>query len=73
MRTGSDDFMVYGYFHIMSPIYFVTVLANINARSYLRKQDRYMLPPNIDSTTGSMKFAEVSSLLFCDNTVTTNR
>jgi len=39
LRTETSDFMVFSYFHIMSPIYFVTVLANVNARPYLRGRD----------------------------------
>ncbi|KAH9474976.1 hypothetical protein JR316_0012075 [Psilocybe cubensis] len=58
MKTGPDDFMVYGYFHIMSPIYFVTVLANINARPYLRSQVSYSIPSAIGTIPGPIKFAE---------------
>ncbi|PPQ92805.1 LOW QUALITY PROTEIN: hypothetical protein CVT25_004063, partial [Psilocybe cyanescens] len=57
MKSGSDDFTVYGYFHIMSPIYFFTVLTGINARSYLRKEDRDTSPTHI-SDPGTMRFAE---------------
>ncbi|PPQ95702.1 hypothetical protein CVT26_008385 [Gymnopilus dilepis] len=47
LRTQTSDYMVFSYFHIMSPIYFATVLANLNARPYLRKQTEPSLPSNL--------------------------
>ncbi|KAJ3505429.1 hypothetical protein NLJ89_g7422 [Agrocybe chaxingu] len=56
-RSGSDhDWKFFAYFHILSPLYYTTVLANLNARSYLRQQSDPALPSDLLTASGGRLF-----------------
>jgi len=57
-RTMTTDFMIFGYFHLLSPLYFTTVLANLNGRQYIKGTgDNVSLPPTGTDLREGMRFA----------------
>ncbi|PPQ92806.1 hypothetical protein CVT25_004064 [Psilocybe cyanescens] len=61
-RTITTDFMVFGYFHLLSPLYFTTVLANLNARRYLNGTGEISLMTLDTNMTSEMQFAPVEEV-----------
>ncbi|CAA7268540.1 unnamed protein product [Cyclocybe aegerita] len=56
-RSGSEhDWKFFAYFHILSPLYYTTVLANLNARTYLRQRCDPALPSDLVATGGGRAF-----------------
>lgn len=51
--------MVFGYFHLLSPLYFTTVLANLNVRRYLHVTGDISLSGSGTNMNSEMQFAPV--------------